>query len=143
MFHKIISVYPSEDFCLLAHFTDGSARLYDVKPLLTQNKYFADLAVVPTLFSAVQVDVGGYGVSWNDDIDLDANEIWQNGKDVQTPFTGLLSFSDATALWGLNESTLRKAITYGKLKEGVDALKFGKQWVITKEAMLREYGNQI
>ena len=29
---------------------------------------------------------------------------------------------------------------YGKLKNGIDVQKFGKQWVITREAMEREYG---
>ncbi len=42
------------------------------------------------------------------------------------PFDGLMAFSDATDLWALNESTLRKAITYGKLIEGIDVCKFGK-----------------
>lgn len=53
-----------------------------------------------------------------------------------------MSFSDATELWGLNESTLRKAIAYGKLINGVDVYKFGKQWVISIEAMIREYGEK-
>ena len=57
-----------------------------------------------------------------------------------TPFDGLMAFTDATQLWGLNESTLRKAISYGKLIDGVDACKYGKQWVISIEAMKREYG---
>ena len=35
---------------------------------------------------------------------------------------------------------LRKAIAYGKLVNGVDACKYGKQWVISMEAMKREYG---
>ena len=51
-----------------------------------------------------------------------------------------MSFSDATDLWELNESTLRKAISYGKLVEGGDACKFGKQWVVSMDAMRREYG---
>ncbi|MCQ2498692.1 MAG: hypothetical protein MJ133_06865 [Lachnospiraceae bacterium] len=51
-----------------------------------------------------------------------------------------MSFADATQLWGLNESTLRKAIAYGKLINGVDVCKFGKQWVVSVEAMKREYG---
>ena len=25
-------------------------------------------------------DMGGYGVSWNDNIDLSAEEIWERGK---------------------------------------------------------------
>ena len=48
--------------------------------------------------------------------------------------------ADATAAWGLNESTLRKAIAYGKLKNGVDVCKYGKQWVISVPSMIREYG---
>ena len=51
-----------------------------------------------------------------------------------------MAFSDATTLWVLNESTLRKAIAYGKLVEGVDVCKFGKQWIVSMEAMKREYG---
>ena len=54
-----------------------------------------------------------------------------------------LAFSDATALWQLNESTLRKAIAYGKLVNGVDVCKFGKQWVVSIDAMNREYGNRV
>ena len=48
--------------------------------------------------------------------------------------------SDATNIWGLNESTLRKAISYGKLVNGVDVCKYGKQWVISVESLKREYG---
>ena len=77
----------------------------------------------------------------NGQLDLSCEELWENGVQVDTPFDGLLAFSDATELWGLNESTLRKAITYGKLVNGVDVCKFGKQWVVSVEAMTREYGN--
>ena len=54
-----------------------------------------------------------------------------------------MAFSDATFLWNLNESTLRKAISDGKLVKGVDVCKFGKQWVVSIEAMKREYGDPI
>ena len=33
-----------------------------------------------------------------------------------------------------------KAIAYGKLVNGVDACKYGKQWVISTEALKQEYG---
>ena len=87
------------------------------------------------------VDVGGYGIVWNDDVDLSCDELWENGKEIKTPFDGLLSMNDATTIWGLNESTLRKAISYGKLRNGVDVCKYGKQWVVSIDAMNREYGN--
>lgn len=139
MFHKVKSVSPLPGYRLMLHFSDGTAKQYDIAPLL-ETPAFSDLKAVPGLFEQVTADQGGYGISWNDDIDLDCEELWSNGQEVKTPFDGLLAFSDATALWGLNESTLRKAISYGKLRDGIDVLKFGKQWIVTKDAMLREYG---
>ncbi len=56
------------------------------------------------------------------------------------PFEGLMSFSDATAKWGLSESTLRKAVQYGKLVPEVDCKKFGTTWIVYESAMIREYG---
>jgi len=55
-------------------------------------------------------------------------------------FDELLSFAQAASEWDIDDSTLRKAVSSGKLVEGVDAKKFGKQWVITKSAMRRLYG---
>ena len=109
-------------------------KIYDVKPLFEKIPAFQTLEN-PELFSDVQVDVGGHGIVWNDDLDLSCDELWDNGKVVDTPFDGLMAFSDATTLWGLNESTLRKAIAYGKLVNGVDVCKFGKQWVVSMKAM--------
>ena len=94
----------------------------------------------PELFFEVQVDAGGYGVVWNDELDLSCDELFENGQRIETPFDGLMAFGDATELWGLNESTLRKAISYGKLRNGIDVCKYGKQWIITMESMKREYG---
>ncbi len=91
----------------------------------------------------MRVDQGGYGIVWNDDLDLSCDELWEKGTKVTTPFDGLMSFSDASKLWGLSESTLRKAISYGKIVPGVDARKYGKQWVINRDAMTREYGKPI
>ena len=31
-------------------------------------------------FKSVKVDSGGYGISWNDDVDLSEYELWVNGE---------------------------------------------------------------
>ena len=128
------------DFRLFAHFAEGCSKIYDMKPLIAQMPIFAPLQELPGLFQQVHTDPGGYGISWNDDIDLDASELWEHGEPASSPFDCLLSFADATSLWGLSESTLRKAVSYGKLVEGLDAQKYGKQWIVTRSAMEREYG---
>ena len=63
MFHKIQSVTPLPDFRLLAHFTDGTSKNYDVAPLFDEMPVFSPLRDVPGLFEQVSVDPGGYGIS--------------------------------------------------------------------------------
>lgn len=140
MFHKIKNVFPLENYRLLVQFCVGVTKLYDVKPLFEWNDVFKTLKK-NELFYGVEVDVGGCGIIWNDDVDLSCEELWENGREIQTPFDGLMSMNDATTIWGLNESTLRKAISYGKLKNGIDVCKYGKQWVVSIKSMIREYGD--
>ena len=139
MFHMVKFVAALPDFILSVQFNEGVTKIYDVKLWFDKQKVFHQLFDL-RLFYSVKVDMGGFGISWNDEVDLHCNELWNKGIQVQTPFDNLLALSDATRLWGLNESTLRKAISYGKLINGVDVMKFGKQWVITRSAMEREYG---
>ena len=143
MFHKVKNVNALPDFKLSVQFAEGVTKIYDVSKLFDKFSFFKPLQDNPELFGGVTVDVGGYGVIWNDDIDISCDELFANGEVVQTPFDGLMAFSDATFLWNLNESTLRKAITYGKLVNGVDVCKFGKQWIVSIDAMKREYGDPV
>lgn len=143
MFHKVKNVNALPDFKLSVQFAEGVTKIYDVSKLFDKFSFFKPLQDNPELFGGVTVDVGGYGVIWNDDIDISCDELFANGEVVQTPFDGLMAFSDATFLWNLNESTLRKAISYGKLVNGVDVCKFGKQWIVSMDAMKREYGDPV
>ena len=139
MFHKIRSVIPIDNYILRVEFCEGVTKEYDVKPLFNEFKVFNKLKE-NNLFYKVKVDIGGYAVIWNKEIDLSCDDLFYDGKIVKSRFDGLIAVSDATELWGLNESTLRKAISYGKLKNGIDVSKMGNQWIISVEAMVREYG---
>ena len=140
MFHKVKTVSALPDFQLSVQFAEGVTKIYDIKPLFKKWKNFGILKQKSDLFYNVIVDKGGYGIIWNDNLDLSCDELFENGKTVKTPFDGLIAFTDATQLWGLNESTLRKAVSYGKLRNGIDVCKYGKQWIISVDAMKREYG---
>lgn len=142
MFHKINYVYAIQDYKLVVLFCEGVTKIYDVKPCFTLWPIFNKLKE-NELFSKVKVAPGGYGVIWNDEIDLSCDELFVNGIIKKTSFDGLIALSEATIIWNLNESTLRKAIAYGKLVNGIDVCKFGKQWIVSSEAMIREYGNPM
>ena len=141
-FHKVKDVSALADLKLSVQFTNGTTKIYDVSPFMQRFSAFRILED-KTLFRDVKADQGGYGIVWNDDLDLSCDELWENGAEVATPFDGLMSFSDVSELWDLSESTLRKAVAYGKIVSGVDARKYGKQWIANRDAMLREYGDPV
>lgn len=82
MFYKVKEVHPLPAFHLLIRFTTGECKRYNVAPLFEKWDVFKMLSNVNGLFEQVKVDVGGYGISWNDDIDLSCNELWENGMPV-------------------------------------------------------------
>lgn len=87
MFNKIKNIKAMSDYRLLATFADGKQKLYDVKPLFSKWQAFELLRIVDGLFEQVKVDLGGYGISWNDDIDLSCDEIYENGIEIEKKIT--------------------------------------------------------
>jgi len=79
MNHIIQSVLPMDDFILGVKFVGGAIKLYDMNPLFSKLPEFAALREAPTLYSQVVVDTGGKGITWNDDLDLSADELWERG----------------------------------------------------------------
>lgn len=69
-----------------------------------------------------------------------ARRMYDDGLDVPSmsePFDKLLSFAEAAEIWGLSEGTLRKWVERGKLRPGRDCRKFGKQWVVSVDALMQ------
>lgn len=82
MTHKIVSVKPMKNFILLVGFQNGIEKIYDMRTLYPIFPQFKVFETDVDLFNQVQVDTGGYGISWNDDLDLDAEDIWEDGIDT-------------------------------------------------------------
>jgi len=80
MFYKVKAVNPMYNYILKVYFENGEIKYYDLNPLFTKWSIFQDLKSIKGLFDKVKVDLGGYGVSWNDEIDISCNELYYNGK---------------------------------------------------------------
>ena len=81
-FHTIKSIKPLENMILEAVFFSGETKKYDIKELIKKYKIFKELEN-KELFNKVKVDIGGYGIIWNDNLDLSSEEIWKNGITVE------------------------------------------------------------
>ena len=82
MYHKVRMVNPLSDYSLLVQFENDEKKQYNVKHLTNELDAFKALIYTPGLFEQVKVDTGGYGISWNDEIDLACNELYHNGENV-------------------------------------------------------------
>jgi hypothetical protein len=79
---KILSVQPLEGKKLLVKFVNGVEKIYDCAPLFRFEVF--QLLNNEAFFKSVKVDAGGYGISWNDDVDLSEYELWTNGVELVT-----------------------------------------------------------
>lgn len=78
---KILSVQPLDDKKLLVKFVNGIEKIYDCKPLIEKFEPFKVLEN-EVFFKQVKVDAGGYGISWNDKVDLSEADLWVNAVEA-------------------------------------------------------------
>ena len=85
MFHKITSLATLPDYILLVGFADGGFKQFDLKPLMDKYPPFATLKDVDGLYEQAKIDAGGYGIVWNDDLDISAEGIYEKGVACAAP----------------------------------------------------------
>ena len=77
---KIVSATAIDDTILLIEFSNHDCKQYCIKHILDK-PMFLPLRNL-SFFRSFQIDDGGYGIIWNDEMDLSEYELWQNGMDV-------------------------------------------------------------
>ena len=75
---KAIKVYALENMVIGVMFSNGEFKKYDLEPLCKKWPVFNTLKDIK-LFKKAKVDVGGYGIVWNDEIDIAMEEVYANG----------------------------------------------------------------
>jgi hypothetical protein len=77
---KIASAAALPGHQLEVRFRNGDVRRYDFRQHLSLPMF--RLLQDEAFFKAVQVDTTGYGLVWNDDMDIAASELWLNGQPI-------------------------------------------------------------
>jgi hypothetical protein len=81
-FHRILKVIPLPDNKLRILFDNRKIKIYDCKQLFQKPDF--SLLKEESFFRSVKVDIGGYGISWNDNIDISEYELWTNGIEISS-----------------------------------------------------------
>ncbi|PJI08668.1 MULTISPECIES: DUF2442 domain-containing protein [Clostridium] len=64
----------SKEYSINVLFDNGVIKHIDFKGKLKED-FYSDLKN-KLLFDQAKIDAGGYGISWNDDIDISEYELW-------------------------------------------------------------------
>ena len=85
MFHKVKDVQVIPDYKLNVYFTEGQHKIYDLHQLGEKVPEFDRLLNDEELMNSVKVDIGGYGIVWDDYFDLSCDELWEHGEKISSP----------------------------------------------------------
>ena len=86
MFYKITSLSTLDDYILLAGFSNGIFKKFDLKPIINKYPPFQDLINIKGLYKQARIDVGGYGIIFNDELDISSNAIFEKGEEVKQTY---------------------------------------------------------
>lgn len=109
MFHKATKLELKEDTLLELTFQTGEVKAYDMSALFT--KYPQLTALKDRNFFLQGRLMGAYGIVWNDDLDIEAETIYEEGTTVRTEpipieFKVANAVVNARAKAGLSQSEL-------------------------------------
>ena len=77
---KIKSAQAIDDYTLLVEFANSEKRKYDIRKLLSKEMFLP--LKNPRFFKNFQIDSTGYGIVWNEDIDISEYEILIHGNKI-------------------------------------------------------------
>ncbi len=95
MFHKAVKLEFKEGTRLEMTFQDGSVKSYDISSLFEKYSQLEALNDRKLFLSGSLI--GGYGIVWNDDLDIDAETVYEDGKTVKK-YPGDININMADAL---------------------------------------------
>ena len=81
MFHKAIGLAYGEGTTLELTFQDGKVKRYDMSALFSKYPQLTALED-RALFTSGKL-LGPYGIMWNDDLDIEAETIYEDGETVR------------------------------------------------------------
>lgn len=91
MSKRIDVVIPLTGNCLLVCFKNGEVKKCDVGALVNENRLFRRVLSNQEIFQKVNVQVGGYGVCWGDQLTISNDELYACGVDIPLEANDLLA----------------------------------------------------
>ena len=145
MFHKAVDVRFQEKTILDVVFQDGKVKRYDMSTLFDK---YPQLRVLEDreLFLSGRL-MGGFGIIWNDDLDIEAETIYEDGTLIQeeNPANHMLAnaISSARAAAGMTQKEVSALAgidqsDFSKIERGI-----GNPSISTLERIAKALGGKL
>jgi len=110
---NIKSIKTKDNLMIEATFYSGAVKLFDVSSLFDKHPEYKVLQTDTDLWNSAKLFPQGSGVYFNDDLDLTVEEIWNNGKlintvSVEPKYAIAYAITKAREEMGLSQSELSK-----------------------------------
>ena len=95
MHHRAIDLKLLEDVTLEVTFQDGKVIRYDMSKMFDKYPQLEELRRNRKLFLSGHLDLTGFAVIWNDELDFDATSIYDDGEvvgQIETPLSLQIGF---------------------------------------------------
>lgn len=120
---KVEDVVPLAKNQLLVFFRDGSVKKCDIESLQAGDKAFSPIRKDEKLFRGVNIQPGGYGVCWGENLNIADDALYDHGKDVPLSLEDFRQFvesrvvntAEAAELLGCTRQNIDDLIRRGKL----------------------------
>ncbi|MBO7674284.1 MAG: DUF2442 domain-containing protein [Atopobiaceae bacterium] len=109
MFKKIASVQPFAENNLVLWFVDGETRLVDALEIIKNHEGYEALDD-PELFRSARLAAEGYGVSWDNGLDMGCKELYECGTQIN-----VVDLEGQRLISGVVEARHEKGLSQAKL----------------------------
>ena len=120
---KIEDIVPLSGNSLLVFFRDGTIRKCDMNKYFEKDRRFSILLNRPDYFKRAQVQTGGYGVQWDENLSVSNTILYKMGKRIPLSaddfkafaFERVINTSEAAELLGCTRQYINELVKTNKL----------------------------
>lgn len=120
---RVEDILPLEDFSLLVFFRDGSVKKCDLRAHFEETRPFGILLKKPEYFGSVRIQTGGYGVTWDVNMNIPDTMLYQIGEPIPMTMADFQNFvaqrvvnaTEAAEILGCSRQNIIDLTKRGKL----------------------------
>lgn len=104
--YRIEDVIPISDTNLIIFFSDGNVKKCNLLDIFKNNPQFDAIAQNSAYFNKVDIEPGGYGIRWDDNLRISDKELYENGEVIPLTADDFIAFASNRVITAAEAATI-------------------------------------